>query len=1509
MSPLNAGLGEVMRELLVQNVVTKRRAAAKQLNGKLRDPAVLRALDASDEGAWGRLCLGVCGWVKVETAHTSAQRGKKGSSVRLDGNVAATFRLTFQVACGAGGRGAGPVLVDKARRLFGELEGMLEECAAFPLIVVEASQALRLLAGVPAYTARGGPVTLERLLKFYADRLRQPAPDVRPSQLKHSAGASVSTAETRYKVSPGAKGTMRAAASSGPRRCPPGPGSSRPGSTPCRTPPPPPPGPADLPRPPPAPTSTSTSIYLMPRYIKAAHIMHLIIAGFPGPFSWSMRGFMVGFYTDILSNPVEEIRLGGTLLGALNAFLLHEGWDVAFHAPRIHERLNAFLQDAWLKAHDKRLKESLILYSLIQLKVGGLGDRPALRGLEQQLAGALRPLGSRMQHAADSNERSLALRAAQVYSHPLLQEAAEPVAAGSARPRAAKRRKAEAPPPLDKVFEAALKTPETWGPVLCTLLGEVGRRESCGASRARQLAPWLAALARDIAILLNPGEEADSSSACSSQALAWRVRVLCALGRCWDPAAAAAALGSGGRADWDRIFHHVLAWAEAYSGKAAQTSRTAEAEKVLRRLEREVVHFAAVAHAQGLVTPGPLPAGFLGLPALRDWAAPEALLLLLAFPAAQGRVEQCVPDSAAAMRAVVAAIGASASPLDGGGLGRGAGGGGGGDNDRGALLPELLAHGLLATARFPLRVRRVRTLFFRASDLLRWAWLPPDQLEAPIRALDALVASGGEASASDAAEVGARDDGDGAAGPSQEHFFPPLAEDAGAFGPLCETLGAALTARPEQRAEADPQAPVFLLLRTALAAADALRAASAADLVPEAFATAFAPVDGAVRARCDGVLAALRGNLSQRVPGAGGTHLGFGAYAEFLGVLGAAKSSFVGELDLDAAALAGALTGVARHIAVLGDGEADAEMAEAFTSGPGDAELDDRPAPGAELFDDDLDDPEDAPGAAAAPGAAPARASTVDELGQLLACLRGVGALAPRAVLARLEEIVGEALDPPVLARVLGGIRGVVVASCHRPDSVVTAEYAPAVFRHIEQHLQEGAGGDPQHGEAVLLEVFELGRAFLRPSCGLPAFRGAFARFLKARLTDKPSTVVCRTAFLEALAAASLAGDPRGQEEGEALPALLDALLGQLNHESYAVRQTASRAAAEVLARQTGLFERVWEHLYLVFKPGSDKSEVQPEKVQCFETAVLFLSETACLNRVLEPFMLFVLSANLVVQTVGKTDFIRSVIGRIAARLGHRDTAEYFAVHYDFIAWHWVQEDLALAQLRTLEADLRLSECTGLPASLPSTAHFLSGAEAGEGAGGPGREGDGHLEAGGSADGYTLRKVLALVPPLVHQDRWNDLGALCAGLGVGEAAALGVAQPVIVARWIALFGAKQIDAHQLEELMGKLFERLQGNGGGEGDMDDDEYDSIAHMQDVLAEDARAILGNLILSVRTVSGDMLFPGIDALHCKAAVDSLRKIAPDAVSAPPASPWEPGSRFLTPPPSAGLRGAAAV
>ena len=57
----------------------------------------------------------------------------------------------------------------------------------------------------------------------------------------------------------------------------------------------------------------------MPRYIKAAHIMHLIIAGFPGPFSWSMRGFMVGFYTDILSNPVEEIRLGGTLLGALNA--------------------------------------------------------------------------------------------------------------------------------------------------------------------------------------------------------------------------------------------------------------------------------------------------------------------------------------------------------------------------------------------------------------------------------------------------------------------------------------------------------------------------------------------------------------------------------------------------------------------------------------------------------------------------------------------------------------------------------------------------------------------------------------------------------------------------------------------------------------------------------------------------------------------------------------------------------------------------------------------------------------------------------------------------------------------------------------------------------------------------------------------------------------------------------------------------------------------------------------
>ena len=62
------------------------------------------------------------------------------------------------------------------------------------------------------------------------------------------------------------------------------------------------------------------------------------------------------------------------------------------------------------------------------------------------------------------------------------------------------------------------------------------------------------------------------------------------------------------------------------------------------------------------------------------------------------------------------------------------------------------------------------------------------------------------------------------------------------------------------------------------------------------------------------------------------------------------------------------------------------------------------------------------------------------------------------------------------------------------------------------------------------------------------------------------------------------------------------------------------------------------------------------------------------------------------------------------------------------------------------------------------------------------------------------------------------------------------------------------------------------------------------MQDVLAEDARAILGNLILSVRTVSGDMLFPGIDALHCKAAVDSLRKSAPDAVSARRPAPGSP-------------------
>ena len=82
-------------------------------------------------------------------------------------------------------------------------------------------------------------------------------------------------------------------------------------------------------------------------------------------------------YFAVIQKPIcllcrEDSRISTALVTALNSFLLKNGLDVSSRSADLHQAMQPFLLRAWRSSRDQKLKDSLVTYLNIQVRLGGL---------------------------------------------------------------------------------------------------------------------------------------------------------------------------------------------------------------------------------------------------------------------------------------------------------------------------------------------------------------------------------------------------------------------------------------------------------------------------------------------------------------------------------------------------------------------------------------------------------------------------------------------------------------------------------------------------------------------------------------------------------------------------------------------------------------------------------------------------------------------------------------------------------------------------------------------------------------------------------------------------------------------------------------------------------------------------------------------------------------------------------------------------------------------------------
>ena len=468
----------------------------------------------------------------------------------------------------------------------------------------------------------------------------------------------------------------------------------------------------------------------------ASSVLQLTLEGYRGTLRSADRSLLLRFFQGFVGKKVaaDETRLAFTLLGALNAFLESEGAGAAVFAADIHSTCRGFLRGLWKASYDQRTFEELVVYSHLQLGLGGLAADDArefldslwvwvrqyssrIGGVEKHssavlLSSALFARGWVL-HSSKSEGDEAAVTASTPSSSVV--SASQPDEEEEVGPPTAKRARLgldgrSQSGLLQALFEETIEDPGVWGPILCAFLQlhrcrEVGRR-ACAIFPPDLILLWLRTLSSDIAVIIGGGSSISGQK--SGVHCLWILRVLISLAKVCNTAAPAA------RVHWKTLTLYLLDWVPQYY---AQTSKYTNAAKHSSDLRRNVLwdalHLVAYVFASGLVQPCPIPSALLEL-GVQNMGSQEPLMLMVSIGSAGSSVTEMFQgatsvETSQRQRAWSNAVFSSLAK----------------DQDvlRMPGMVKVAPRALLATLGFPLSMEVSRRAVLEASDDLEDKWV------------------------------------------------------------------------------------------------------------------------------------------------------------------------------------------------------------------------------------------------------------------------------------------------------------------------------------------------------------------------------------------------------------------------------------------------------------------------------------------------------------------------------------------------------------------------------------------------------------------------------------------------------------------------------------------------------------------------------------------------------------------------------------------------------------------
>ncbi|KAK3035324.1 hypothetical protein RJ639_034032, partial [Escallonia herrerae] len=133
--------------------------------------------------------------------------------------------------------------------------------------------------------------------------------------------------------------------------------------------------------------------------------LHALLENPPGDFPDNLREDIVKGFAGIFSCVRDEGKVSRKLIECINTYLLRDGPNLGCQSLEIHDAVQQFVFRCWITTHDRGLKDALVLYAKLQLKLTrGAADGRAL--LEQLLDVGLSSVLLLPVHGADNSPRS-----------------------------------------------------------------------------------------------------------------------------------------------------------------------------------------------------------------------------------------------------------------------------------------------------------------------------------------------------------------------------------------------------------------------------------------------------------------------------------------------------------------------------------------------------------------------------------------------------------------------------------------------------------------------------------------------------------------------------------------------------------------------------------------------------------------------------------------------------------------------------------------------------------------------------------------------------------------------------------------------------------------------------------------------------------------------------------------------------------------------------------------------